>query len=183
MVDTNSTSLSCPLCCQELLQHSEVNPAMFFDFIVTRDESWIHYYDPLRQFEAKIWKRLREQSPTRLRQERSSGKMMMTFYSPNICNVEPRLMVLLMHQSLNGCVLSLWRNGAEKLSVEWCFFMTTLPFTHVHAAILQVGFIELNHWAYSPDTAPSDSHLSSKLKKFVRLKNFRSDDEAVTTVD
>ena len=53
----------------------------------------------------------------------------------------------------------------------------------VQAAIRQVDFIELNHPAYSPDIAPSDYHLFSNLKKFVRLKNFSSDDEAVTTVE
>ena len=34
-------------CCQEFLQQSEVNPAKFFDCIVTDDESWTHHYDPL----------------------------------------------------------------------------------------------------------------------------------------
>ena len=41
----------------------------------------------------------------------------------------------------------------------------------VQAPIRQVGFVELNHLAYSPDTAPSDYHLCSNLKKFLRLKN------------
>ena len=54
-------------CCQELLQQSEVNPAKFFDSIVSSDESWIRYYDPLSQLEAKVWKRLGEQTPARLR--------------------------------------------------------------------------------------------------------------------
>ena len=80
IVDTNSTSQSCPFCCQELLKQSEVNPVNFFDCIVTGDESWIHHYDPLSELEAKIWKRLGEQTPTRLRQERSSGKMMMMIF-------------------------------------------------------------------------------------------------------
>ena len=67
-------------CCQELLQLSEVNPVKFFDCIVTGDESWIHHYDFLSQLKAKIWKRLGEQTPTRLRQERSAGKMMMIIF-------------------------------------------------------------------------------------------------------
>ena len=67
-------------CCQELLQESEVNPAEFFDCIVTGDESWIHHYDPLSQLEAKVWKRLREQAQTRLHQERSAGKIMMIIF-------------------------------------------------------------------------------------------------------
>ena len=41
-------------CCQELLKQSEVNPAKFFDCIVTGDEFWIHHYDSLSQLEAKI---------------------------------------------------------------------------------------------------------------------------------
>ena len=46
-----------------------------------------------------------------------------------------------------------------------------------------LGFIELNDCAYSPDIAPTNSYPLSNLKKFVRLKNLRSDDEAVTTVE
>ena len=67
-------------CCQELLQQSEVNPPKSFDCIVTGDESWIHHYDSLSQLEAKVWKRLGEQTPTRLRQERSAGKIMMIIF-------------------------------------------------------------------------------------------------------
>ena len=53
----------------------------------------------------------------------------------------------------------------------------------VQAAIRQAGFIELNHPTYSPDIAPSDYHPFSNLKKFLRLQNFSSDDETVTTVE
>ena len=67
-------------CCQELLEQSEVNPAKFFDCIVTGDEFWIHHCDPLSQLEAEVWKRLGEQTPTRLRQERSAGKIMMMIF-------------------------------------------------------------------------------------------------------
>ena len=67
-------------CCQELLQQSEVNPDNFFHSIVTDDESWIHHYDPLSQLETKVWKWLGEQTPTRLRQERSAGKIMMIIF-------------------------------------------------------------------------------------------------------
>ena len=56
---------------------SEVNPVKFFDCIVTGNESWIHYYDFLSQLEGKVWKRSGEQTPTRLRQERSAGNIMM----------------------------------------------------------------------------------------------------------
>jgi hypothetical protein len=41
----------------------------------------------------------------------------------------------------------------------------------------------LNHPAYSPDIAPCDYHLFSNLKKFLRGKNFSSDNEAIGTVE
>ena len=53
----------------------------------------------------------------------------------------------------------------------------------VQAAIRQVGFIELNHLAYSLDTASTNSRPLSNLNKFLRSKNLSSDDEAVTTVE
>ena len=53
----------------------------------------------------------------------------------------------------------------------------------VQAAIRQVGFIELNQPVYSPDIALTNYHPLSNLKKFVRGKNFSSNDEAVTTVE
>ena len=53
----------------------------------------------------------------------------------------------------------------------------------VQAAIRQAGFIELNHTTYSLDIAPANYHPLSNMKKFVRLKNFSSDDEAVITVE
>ena len=67
-------------CCQELLQHSEINLAKSLDCIVTGDEFWTHHYDPLSQLEAKIWKKLGEQIPTRLHQERSAGKILMIIF-------------------------------------------------------------------------------------------------------
>ena len=53
----------------------------------------------------------------------------------------------------------------------------------VQAIIRQVDFIELNQPVYSPDIAPSDYHKLSNVKKFLRDKNFSSDDEVVTTVE
>ena len=38
---------------EELLQQRKANSTDYFDYIVTVDESWIHHYDPLCQFEAR----------------------------------------------------------------------------------------------------------------------------------
>ena len=175
-------------CCQGLLQQSEVNPDNFFDSIVTSDESWIHHYDPLNQLEAKIWKRLGEQTPTRLRQERSTGKIMMIIFwdKDGVLFIE----YLPCGTTINGlCHASIierlrsviMEKGRGKVSREVLLLHDNAP---IHKCnVVQAGFIELNHLAYCPNIAPSDYHLLSNLKKFLGGKNFNSDDEAVTTVE
>ena len=177
IVDTNST-------CQELLQESEVNPDNFFDSIVTGDESWIHHYDLLSQLEAKVWKRLGEQTPTGLRQERSAGKIMMiifwdkdgvllTEYLPRGTTIDGPCYASII-QRLRSVTVG---KRCAKLAVECCFFMTTPPF--ISATLFKLLFDRLASLnfiipAYSPDIAPSDYHLFSNLNNFVRLKNFSS---------
>ena len=110
----------------------------------------------------------------------------MVFCSWSICHVEPRSMVLIMHQSLNGCVLSLWRNGAAKVAMECCFFMTTPPFTSATLFRLLFDRLASSNWIIQPILqifALTNYHPLLNLKKFVRGKNFSSDDEAVTTVE
>ena len=45
------------------------------------------------------------------------------------------------------------------------------------------GFSKLNQPAYSPDLAPSDDHLFSNLKNFLRGRNFETADEARMTMN
>ena len=179
-------------CYQELLQQSEVNPAKFFDCIVTGDESWIHHYDPVSQLEAKVWKRSGEQTPARLHQERSAGKMMMiifwdkddvllTEYLPRGTKINGPSDASIFER-LRSVIVEKWGGKVshgvllvhDKAPIHKCNIVQT--------AIRQNGFIELNHPAYSPDIVLTNYHPFSNLKKFVRLKNFSSDDEAITTV-
>ena len=162
-------------CCQEFLQQSEVNPTKFSDCIVTGDESWTHHYNPLSQLKAKVWKRLDEQTPTRLYQERSAGKIMMiifrnkdgvlltehlpretTINGPSDASIIKRLRSVIVEKrcgKVSHGVLLLHDNAPiDKSNI-------------VQATIRQAGYIELNHQAYSPDIAPSDYHLFSNLKK------------------
>ena len=180
-------------CCQEFLQQSKVNPAKFFDCIVTGDESWIHHYDPLSQLEAKVWKRLGEQTPTRLRQERSAGKIMVIiFWDKNgvlLTECLPR------GTTINGpryaSIIEQLRSvivekGRGKVSRGVLLLHDNAPIHKckiVQAAIRQAGLIELNHSAYSLDIAPTNYHPLSNLKKFLRSRNISPDDEAVTTVE
>ena len=69
--------VNCVDCCQELLQESEVNRDNYFHRIVTNNESWVYYCDPLNEQEAKIWKKADEETPIRLSRTRPAEKIMM----------------------------------------------------------------------------------------------------------
>ena len=180
-------------CCQELLQDSKEDLATFLSRIVTGDETWIHHYDPLNQAEARSWKKPGEKTPTRPRSQRSARKVMMTIFwdSDGVLLTD-----YLSHgTTINGpyyaSLLERLRSAIKekrrgKLTQGVLLLHDNAP---VHksniaqAAIRQAGFTELNHPAYSPDIAPSDYYLFSNLKKFLRGKNFASDDEAIDTVE
>ena len=73
--------------------------------------------------------------------------------------------------------------GRGKVSCEVLLLHDNAPIHMckiVQAAIRQAGFIDLNHQAYFLDIAPTNYHPLSNLKKFLRLKNFSSNDEAIT---
>lgn len=180
-------------CCQELLQLIEANPIQSLSRVVTGDESWIYNYDPLTQVEAKVWKRSGEPTPTRPRQQRSIGKVMMTIfwdkdgilltdylahgstingqYYASLIERLRRAILEKRRGKINHGVLLLHDNAPVHKS------------NIVQAAIRQAGFVELNHPAYSPDIAPTDYYLFSNLKKFLRGKNFSSCDEAIQAVE
>ena len=64
------TSLQCVNrvdCCEELLENFNQHPTGFVGRIMTKDETWIHHYDPLNQQEAKTWKKSGEKTPDRQR--------------------------------------------------------------------------------------------------------------------
>ena len=50
------------------------------------------------------------------------------------------------------------------------------------AAVKECDFKEIEHPPYSPDLAPSDYYLFSKLKKDLRGKKFDNDEEVKTAV-
>ena len=169
---------NCVDCCQELLQQSELNPAKFLHCFVTGDQSWIHHYDSLTQLEAKVWKRLGEQTPTRLRQERSAGKIMMIIFwdKDDVLLTEYLPCGTTIDSSCYASIIERLRSiivekRCSKVSHGVLLLHDNVPIHKckiVQVAIRQTGFIELNHMAYFPDIAPTNYHPLSNLKKFLR---------------
>jgi transposase len=55
--------------------------------------------------------------------------------------------------------------------------------TVAKAAVLECGFQEIDHPPYSPDLAPSDYYLFSKLKSDLRGRKFNNDEEVKAAVE
>ena len=72
-----------------------------------------------------------------------------------------------------------------KLSKVFCCNRTTRESTFAVAmdAVEQNGYELIPHSAYSPDLAPSDFFPLPNLKKDIRGRHFRSDEEVVMAVE
>ena len=180
-------------CCQELLKENEVNSDNYLDRIVTGDETCLYYYDLFSQQEAKVWKKVGEETPTRLRRTRPAERIVMVIswdkYGILLTEYLPR------GTTISGpyygsiierlrCVIAEKRRG--KVSDGVLLLHDNAPIDKckiVRTATRKAGFIELNHAAYSADIAPSDSYLFSNLNKLLRGKNFSRDDETIDTVE
>ena len=48
--------------------------------VITGDETWIYYYDPRTNAQDRVWLAKDEQAPTKVRRERSTKKLMFSFF-------------------------------------------------------------------------------------------------------
>lgn len=180
-------------CCRELLDLFDDPGANFCNRIVTGDETWVHYYDPPTQHECRIWKRPGSPVPQRPRIANSTGKIMMSVFwdSQGVLLLD----FLPSGQTINGEYYAdlifklreaIKRKRRGKLTAGPLLLHDNAP-SHksrvAKAAIRTSGFEELDHPPYSPDVAPSDFFLFSRLKKYLRGKKFSNDEELKMTVE
>ena len=170
-------------CCEELLENYNQDSAGFFGRLVTRNEAWIHHYDPLSQQEAKSWKKANEKTPNPTTTSHTIDwqdhhhhllglreSVLLIGFLPRVTTINGPYHPSLLHR--------LHSSIREKLVCDVLLLHDNAP---VHKSnITQVAIrytcsTELNYLAYSPDLAASDCHLFSNLKNFLRGKNFESD--------
>ena len=88
--------------------------------VLTGDETWIYYYDPRTKAQDRVWLAKGEPAPTKVRRERSTKKLMFSFFyearplelhdSPSRENRE----LLLLSETLPGsCIRGVLENSAE----------------------------------------------------------------------
>jgi len=174
-------------CCKEFLKLCHEKEKEVIESIVTGDETMVLYYDPLAKRESMEWRRPDEPRPKKAKVAHSRKKIMATIFwdSEGILMIDFKERNTTVNGPYYASLLYKLREAIKekrrgKLSKGVLLLHDNAP---VHcapdpkAAVSKCGFKELNHPPYSPDLAPSDYFLFSKLKSDLRGKKFKSDEE------
>lgn len=173
--------------CRELLDWYTTNPDNFFSRIVTGDETWLHHWDPETKQESMQWKHKTSPAPKKFRTQASAGKVMATIFWDTdgvilIDYLPPKTTITgLYYATLVKKLRSAIKEKRRgKLGKGILLLHDNAP---AHAsqlaqqALRECSFMQLPHPPYSPDLAPSDFYLFRHLKKFLRGKQFRDNEE------
>lgn len=153
--------------------------------IITGDETWVHHYEPESKRESMQWIEKGDPSPTKFKAKRSMGKVLYIVF----WDVDG---IILLHQVPAGQTVNakyysncLLTSLASALRTKRPHLRhSSILFQHdnapCHTANLTTETLEnlgwelLEHPPYSPDIAPSDYHLFSNLKAYMRGRRFES---------
>lgn len=162
--------------------------------IVTGDESWIYQYDPETKCQSTVWLFQNEPTPTKVKRSRSAGKILIASYF-----------------TLSGYLVSISLRNQSSINAEW-YTTKCLPevFEAVsnkrpktglrglllhhdnapaHSALKTRLFLDstpvklLGHPPYSPDLAPCDFFLFTKIKNLLKGTQFSSPEDALAAFE
>lgn len=179
-------------CCKTFLELYYGDPEGVMESLVTGDETMVLYYDPLSRRESMEWHRKGEPVPKKAKVVQSTKKIMATIFWD--CNgillidfkernttVNAQYYANLLRQLRQKIIEK--RRGKVTRGVRLLHDNAPVHAAAVsRAAIRECGFIELDHPPYSPDLAPSDFFLFSKLKADLRGRKFSCDEEVQEAV-
>ena len=176
--------------CQEVLAVIEEQPD-FLDRVITVDESWVHYYDPLTKQESSHWNTAGAPRKKKVRQQKSAGKVLMFIFFDSRGPVyqhavPPKTKINAeYYKSVLEKLLRHIRTKRPELKGTWVLHHNNAR-PHVAKVVqdwlVNKGVRVMPHPPYSPDLAPCDFWLFPQLKKSLRGQQFCSDDEVVNTV-
>lgn len=179
--------------CKENLSLINADEEGFLQRLVTGDETWIHHYDPESKQESMEWRHSGSPPPVKFRSQPSAGKLMASLfwdcegillidYLPPKTTLTGEYYANLMFKLRNK--IKEKRRGKLSHGILLLDDNCAVHRSKVSkAAANECGFAHLDHPPYSPDLAPSDYYLFSKLKKHLRGKRFLGDEEVMSAVD
>lgn len=178
-------------CCQALLNRYKNEGEEFLLKIVTGDESWIHHYDPEEKRQSMEYRRPSSPRPRKFKTIPSAKKVLLTVFwdssttylkeyleGGNTVNSERYIETL---RNLRRRVCRV-RNTTEPILL---LHDNARPHTSraTTEALDRLKFEVLPHPPYSPDLAPNDFHFFPNLKRDIKGKHFRSDEEVKRAVN
>lgn len=177
--------------CEENIYLHGLDEDFFLGQIVTGDETYIHYSELSTKRETSQWLPKGSRPPLKAIRKVSAKKVMaLVFWD--------RIGILLIHyfrkgatltgvayakilDKLKNCIIrkrgEMWDDGVYLLHDNASSHSSRVS----QSAITDLGFVQLTHPPYSPDLAPSDYFLFSKLKRFLRKRTFNSDKQLETS--
>ena len=171
--------------CQEILDMKFHEGEAFLTRIVTGDESWLHFYDPLTKQQSSVWKTPDDPRPVKAKMTKSAGKVLLVIFFDSEGIVYHRYVEeghtinsVEYIDILSNLKLAIQRKRPRYQQSSWLLLHDNAP---SHTSRLTQQFLQRNnidslpHLPYSPDLAPCDFWLFQNLEKnhFV-VRNFRT---------
>ena len=176
-----------------LLSRYNVNPENFLSRVVTGDETWVYYYDPPSKFESLEWKHAGSPRTKKFKVSRTTKKVMATVFwdTDGVIHIDYLPRGTTMNGQYYADLLVRLRESIKekrrgKIRRGVLLQQDNAPVHSSKVAMQSVrdcGFELLPHPPYSPDLAPSDFFLFSKLKKELRGQRYDDDDELMLAVE
>jgi histone-lysine N-methyltransferase SETMAR len=178
--------------CHELRDRFHREGSAFLERVVTGDETWIRYYDPLSRQQSSEWKHPDSPRPTKVRHGQWEKKVMLIIFFDSTG-------ILYVHTVPHGhtvnadyyCdVLKSLIHHIQRKRPQWPrgHWLLHHDNSSVHTSHKIITFLTNNaietvpHPPYSPDLAPCDFYLFSHLKSDIRGQRFSTDNELNTAV-
>ena len=176
--------------CKEMLRRFEKGRSRRGYDIVTGDETWLYQYDPLNKRQSAEWVFPDDDPPTQVRRARSVGKQMIACFFARTGHV--KTVLLEEHRTVTAdwyvtvCLPQVFdavKNRRPKTGTRGLLLhQDNAP---AHTAGRTADFFReqhvtnLSHPPYSPDLAPCDFFLFTRIKNSLRGHHFQSPEDAV----
>ena len=173
--------------CGDLLELFNSDPDDFRARYVTMDETWIHYYEPESKMRSKQWRHTDSPPPCKFRTMPSVGKIMASvFWDAKgillIDYLDRGKTITALHYieqltQLRKAIVEKRRGKLRRGILLHHDNASSHTARATTAAVQRLQFDICPHPPYSPDLAPCDFYLFSKLKDAIRGKHYESSDE------
>lgn len=169
------------------------DPDDFWRRLITVDETWVHHFTPETKEASKQWLGKGDNPPVKAKVVPSAGKVMATVFwdCSGIIHIDylekGRTITGQYYATVLDKVNDAIRENRPGLKKKKILFLHDNAPAHKSAVatekLRELGYHVIEHPPYSPDLAPCDFFLFSKLKNFLAGKKFSSNNDVIDAVN